>query len=238
MWLSSHAGFTSDECHPVELRVGANSRKKNWKTFESLRGKDGEYTANKETINKDTRQKCNSISKEPLLYVDQLDKHHGEPMHVAQGMLTHLNTETYKKLNEESESIEGDFYYEQAEACQQYIIDTLAIEESEAFIDAKSTHNRIQIKIKKAYDKVQEAEEDGDEDKIKLAEEELETNLDQRNAADGELNYGFKVGLVRGAKEFDRMIDTSENNKKTRMTKQAFLYRSAIRMYAGFFTAM
>ena len=77
-----------------------------------------------------------------------------------------------------------------------------------------------------------------DEDKIKLAEEELETNLDQRNAADGELNYGFKVGLVRGAKEFDRMIDTSENNKKTRMTKQAFLYRSAIRMYAGFFTAM
>jgi len=62
--------------------------------------------------------------------VKQLDKHHGEPMHVAQGMLTHLNTETYKKLNVESENIEGDFYYVQAEACQQYIMKSLEIEES------------------------------------------------------------------------------------------------------------
>jgi hypothetical protein len=235
MWLSNH-GFAADECHPVELRVGANSREKNWKTFESLRGKDGEFA--KEVISKDTKQKCNSISKEPLLYVNQLDKHHGEPMHVAQGMLTHLSTETYKKLNEENESIDGDFYYEQAEACQQYIVDTILIEESEAFLDAKSTHNRIQVKVKNATDEVQKAEKDGDEVIIKLAEENLETILEERTAANEESNYGFKVRLVRGAKEYDRMIDSSENNKKTRMTKQAFLFRSAMRMYAGFFTAM
>jgi hypothetical protein len=159
-------------------------------------------------------------------------------MHVAQGMLTHLSTETYKKLNEENESIEGDFYYEQAEACQLYIVDTIAIEESEAFIGAKSTHSRIQVKVKKATDEVQKAEKDGDEVIIKLAEENLETILEERTAANEESNYGFKVRLVRGAKEFDRMIDSSENNKKTRMTKQAFLFRSAMRMYAGFFTAM
>ena len=34
------------------------------------------------------------------------------------------------------------------------------------------------------------------------------------------------------------MIDSSENNKNTRMTKHAFLFWSAIRLYAGLFTIM
>jgi hypothetical protein len=126
-------GFTADDCHELKLRVNSNSRKRGWKYFQSLMGQDREYAMNQEAIPKDTGEKCNSISKEPLLYVNELDKHHGEPMHVAQGMLTHLNTEIYKKLNVESESIEGDLYYVQAEACQQYIMDALAIEKSVKF---------------------------------------------------------------------------------------------------------
>ena len=106
------------------------------------------FVVDKEKITKDTREKCNSISKKPLLRVDDLDKHHGEPMHVAQGMLTHLNTETYKKLNEESEGGEGDFYYDQAELCQQYIMEVLEIEESVEFKDAKIALGRFQVDVR------------------------------------------------------------------------------------------
>ena len=55
-------------------------------------------------------EKCNSISKKQLLRVDALDKHHGEPMHVAQGMLTHMTAETYKLLKDIDgyDSTDGD----------------------------------------------------------------------------------------------------------------------------------
>lgn len=238
MWLSNH-GFAVDECHPVELREGSNSREKCWKRFQSLMGENERgFVVDKEKITKDTREKCNSISKKPLLRVDDLDKHHGEPMHVAQGMLTHLNTETYKKLNEESEGGEGDFYYDQAELCQQYIMEVLEIEESVEFKDAKIALGRFQVDVRRAMDGLKTAEEVGDENLIRLAEENLEELEARRNAVNAESNYTFKVRLVRGAKEFDALIDSSENNKKTRMTQQAFLFRSAIRMHAGFYTAM
>ena len=38
--------------------------------------------------------------------------------------------------------------------------------------------------------------------------------------------------------ELDKLVEGSENNDNTRMTKQAFLFRSAVRLYAGFFTKM
>ena len=38
--------------------------------------------------------------------------------------------------------------------------------------------------------------------------------------------------------ELDTLVEGSENNDNTRMTKQAFLFRSAVRLYAGFFTKM
>ena len=82
------------------------------------------------------------------------------------------------------------------------------------------------------------AEENGDEREIEAAENVLEQHQNQLKDASEESNYGFIVCLIKGAKEFDKMIDSSENNKNTRMTKQAFLFRSAIRLYAGFFTAM
>jgi hypothetical protein len=238
MSLSNH-GFSVDQCHPVELRVGSNSRTKCYERFQSLTGEEErEFSVDKDKLTKDTKEKCNSISKKPLLVVNDLDKHHGEPMHVAQGMLTHLNTENFKKLNVESESADGDFYYEQAELCQQYIMETLNIEESIEFKEAKSVHNQIQIKVRKAMDAIEEAEEDGDESLIRLADGNLDKLQDQRTAANEESNYTFKVRLVRGAREFDALIDSSENNKKTRMTKQAFLFRSAVRMHAGFYSAM
>jgi len=93
-------------------------------------------------------------------------------------------------------------------------------------------------KVRKAMDDVRKGEEDGDEDMLKLSEEKLESLEFERKAANEESNYAFNVRVVRGAKEFDKLIDTSEDNKKTRMTQQAFLLRSAIRMYAGFFSAM
>jgi CRISPR/Cas system-associated endonuclease/helicase Cas3 len=99
-------------------------------------------------------------------------------------------------------------------------------------------HSRIQAKVRKAIDVIQEAEEDGDEALLKLSQLHLKKLESKRTAANEESNFPFKVLLVRGAKEFDALIDSSENNKKTKMTKQAFLIRSAIRMHAGFYSAM
>ena len=41
------------------------------------------------------------------------------------------------KLNKESGNAEGEYFYAQAELCQQYIINMLQLEESEEFMDAK-----------------------------------------------------------------------------------------------------
>ena len=36
--------------------------------------------------------------------------------------------------------------------------------------------------------------------------------------------------------ELDKLVEGIENNDNTRMTKQAFFLKAAIRLYAGFFT--
>ena len=86
---------------------------------------------------------------------------------------------------------------------------------------AEIDHNQIKIKIK-----------------IKITKDLLEKLQGQLKEANLEYNYHHNLCLIKGAKKFDRIIDSSENNKKTRMIKPAFLFRSAIRMHAGFFTAM
>ena len=46
-------------------------------------------------IPKHVRESCKSVSKEPLLDCD-IDKLIGDPMHISQGVTTHLNDETFK----------------------------------------------------------------------------------------------------------------------------------------------
>ena len=242
MWLADY-GFDTADCHDEELRVGENSREKCWERFVSLHGWKRENIpinnkTNAEMIPNSTKETCKSISQEPLLPGISIDKFNGEPLHIYQGKLTHQNSKTFMKLNKESENAEGEYFYEQAELCQQYIIDTLELSESVEFKDAKKNYGKIRTKMKKVMAAVTAAEENGDEREIEAAENELEQLQIQLKDTSEESNYGFNACLIKGAKEFDKMIDSSENNKNTRMTKQAFLFRSAIRLYAGFFTAM
>ena len=41
------------------------------------------------------KERCKSVSQELLLLGIDFDKFDGEPMHVAQGLLTHLNSKIY-----------------------------------------------------------------------------------------------------------------------------------------------
>ena len=242
MWLSNH-GFDIDKCHEEEMREGPNSRENCWDKFVQLAGKNRENIprnkkTNAEKIPDEWKEICKSVSQEPLLPGIDLDKFNGESLHVYQGVLTHQNGEVYKKLNKESDNAEGEYFYSQAELCQQYIMECLELEESEEFVNAKKVNVRIQKAITKAYEALAEAEKDHNQRKIKIAEDLLEKLQGQLQEANLEYNYHHNLCLVKGAKEFDRIIDSSENNKNTRMTKSAFLFRSAIRLHAGFFTAM
>jgi hypothetical protein len=107
--------------------------------------------------------------------VHNLAKHHGEPMHVAQGITTHLNDETFKKLNVDADDLDDNdnFFLTQADKCLTSIYGTLKLETCQHFIDVKSAHGRIQREVKKAMNDLKVAEEDDDEDSIKLAEESL-----------------------------------------------------------------
>ena len=62
------------------------------------------------------------------------------------------------------------------------------------------------------------AEENGDEREIKAAENILERLQHRLKDTSKESNYGFSACLIKGAKEFDRIIDSSANDKNTRMT--------------------
>ena len=181
---------------------------------------------------------CKNVSQEPLLLGIDLDKFNGEPMHVAQGLLTHQNSEVFKKLNRESDNPDGEYFYSQAKLCQQYIMDTIELEESVEFKEAKKVNSRIQKEITKGMDALIEAEESKNKRRIKAAEKYLKESQDELEDANSEYNYQFNLNIIKAAKEFDKLIDSSENDKNTRMTKSAFLFRSAIRMYTGFFTVM
>ena len=148
----------------TEMRVGEISREKCWKRFTSLAGKNRHRIPRSakisaELIPDNFKETCKSVNQEPLLPGIDLDKFNGEPMHVAQGLLTHQNSEVFKKLNEESDNPDGEYFYSQAELCQQYIMDTIELEKSVEFMDAKKVNSRIQKEIIKAMDALIVAEE-------------------------------------------------------------------------------
>ena len=93
---------------------------------------------NTEVIPDTLKEICKSVSQKPWLPGISIDKFNGEALHIYQGKLIHQNSETFMKLNKESNNAEGEYFYSQAELCQQYIIDTLELEESVEFVDAKT----------------------------------------------------------------------------------------------------
>ena len=128
MWLSDH-GFNKEECYEVELQVGENCRKKYHKrSMKLMEGENRAYVVKQDQIPKHVRESCKSVSKEPLLDCD-IDKLIGDPMHISQGVTTHLNDETFKKLNEEHDN-DGDFYYDEADDAQKHIEEYLKVETS------------------------------------------------------------------------------------------------------------
>ena len=195
MWLSDH-GFDKEQCHEVELRVGENCRKKcHGRFLKAMGGENRAYAVKQDQIPKHVRESCKSVSKEPLLDCD-IDKLIGDPMHISQGVTTHLNDETFKKLNEEHYN-DGDFYYDEADDAQKYIEEYLKIETSAEFKKAKQDHDKISRKIKKVMDTLKRAEEDGDEDEdtIQSAKELLEELEYELDAADSISEYELKVCL-------------------------------------------
>ena len=125
-----------------------------------------------------------------------IDKLIGGPMHISQGVTTHLNDKTFKKLNEEHDN-DGDFYYDEADDAQKYVEEYLKSETSAEFKKAKKDHDRISRKIKKVIDTLKRAEGDSDKDKdttqsAKELLEELEYELD---ATDSISEYELKVYL-------------------------------------------
>ena len=86
---------------------------------------------------------CKSISQEPSLPGINHDKFNREPMHVAEDLLAHQNSEVFKKMNKESNNSEGEYFYSQAELGQQYIMDNIELEESVEFMKAKKVNSWI-----------------------------------------------------------------------------------------------
>ena len=98
-----------------------------------------------------TKETCKSISQEPLLPGINIDKFNQEAFHIYQGKLTHQNSQTFMKLNKESDTAEGEYFYEQAELYQQYIIDTLELEDSVEFVDTKKIMARFEQKRRRLW---------------------------------------------------------------------------------------
>ena len=63
------------------------------------------------------KETCKSVSQEPFLPGIDLDKFNGVPMHAAQGVLTHQNSEVFKKLNKERDDPDGEYFCSQTELC-------------------------------------------------------------------------------------------------------------------------
>ena len=69
-----------------------------------------------------------------------------------------------------------------------------------------------------------EAEESQNKIKIKAIEKNLRKSQDELKDANSEYDYQFNLNIIKVAKEFDKLIDLSKNDKDTRMTKSALLF--------------
>ena len=94
--LLSDYGIDPSKCHEIELREGEYSKEKCWERCKKLIGGESKVlVSNPDNIPMNVRERCKSVCNKPLLTVNDLDKHHGEPLHIYQGWTTHQNDETF-----------------------------------------------------------------------------------------------------------------------------------------------
>ena len=102
------------------MRIGDRSKQKRWAICaELLDGEERATLLDPNSIPFDVKERSKSVCQKPLLNIKEIGKHNGEGMHVFQGAMTHLTTEIYKLLNDESiiGSSRDDFFYSEAEKC-------------------------------------------------------------------------------------------------------------------------
>ena len=241
----SNYGFDPNQCHKVQLRVGEYSKEKCWEKCKKLTGGETKILlTNQENVPMEVKEQCLSVINKPLLTVKDLDKHHGDPLHIFQGTISHTNDETFLQLNDESlfsDDKEDDFFYMEAEACQnEFTIDAQKNAKLPEYQEKRKERNKVLKNMRAAMKSLEEAKS-GLEDEAEDIQEfennvrEMEVRLE---AANEDTSYKFDTRLYRGAAEIEQLIDKAESNDNSRMTKAAFLFRSAIRTYAGFYTAM
>ena len=219
-------------CKDHPLRKGHNSREKCFDRFTNM-NKD---SAKNPTI--EIKKRFYSMVYEPLLRIDDelLWVHSGDPLHLGSGMLTHLNEALLVILGQYESTNTNSFKETMLRDCLQFIEYTKTLEKSKDFLKAKTTVNRAQRAVSKAYANLEKAEEENDEHSIEDAHLKVEEAASKRDEINNRLKYNEMTRKIEGGKELKLLLeDLKKSKNKKDLNKAQFIFMRAIKTYAGDF---
>ena len=154
-------GIEATQCMDFDLRVGKHSKLNQWLKAKKLEYENRAFFKDPSIVPDQIKDQCKSVIMQPLLNLKDISKIHGEPMHCIQGVITHFITDTLNKLDKLKIEGKDDFFYEEAEKCQQrFTIPMAKMASSREWRSKQVTVNNITKRYRGAFDDLEQARED------------------------------------------------------------------------------
>lgn len=229
-WLKDYEQTVTENCIDYQQRTGEVCRKKCHERYKHLMGNSTDAP------NINLKKSVYSVVHCPLMeYDDDLIRFNiVDPMHVSQGLMTHLTEETAVQLAAIL-SQEPGFLERYIQACSVFIQEMATLEKSDGYKKAKNLHNKEQRAVVAADKKLQKALKQDNEENILEAHEKCTEAIAKREEVDEEQKYIEMLNKINGAKELKALLQDLKKSKKKDFNKAVFLFMKAIKTFAGDF---
>jgi hypothetical protein len=235
LWMKDFGSNTPTNCKEFTPRTGSTSRDACHKNFKKLRGERTDAA----TV--ESKKSVLSVVTEPLLHIDDdlLYLHNGEPMHVSQGLMTHLTKQTATQLERLNLDTEDDFISILTVEVEEHIKLMDELQKSVDYKNAKRAYNKADRLVKTNHNQYTQAIDDGEEEEeediIDNYFKEFEEAASRRDELGEENGYISMMKRIQGGQELKSLMVIFNKSKKKNFNKAAYIFMKAVKTFAGDF---
>ena len=173
-----------------------------------------------------------SVVHRPLLYIndDLLFLRTGDPMHVSQGMMTHLTEETVVQLQKVALS-EPEFIEDETTKVRAFIETMASRENSFAYKHAESLYKKEDRLVQSTFNNRRAA----DDDNVARCYDSYTAAVMQIDEVGQQVGYQDTSRKLNRPKELKSLLHNLEKSKKKNFTKAVYLFMKAIKTFVGDF---
>jgi hypothetical protein len=235
LWMEDF-GSTSNtftDCKDFTPRTGTTSRDACHKNFIKLRGERTDPA----TV--ESKKSVLSIINEPLLHIDDdlLYLHNGEPMHVSQGLMTHLTKETATQMELIEMNGEDDFIFNLTVQVEEHITLMDDLKDSVGYKKARTAYSKADRLVKTKHNQYKQAVDDDEEEEDVIDEyfKEFEDAASKRDELGEQNEYVSMMKMIQGGLELKSLMIIFNKSKKKNFNKAAYIFMKAVKTFAGDF---